>query len=236
MTALRWLAFGDLHAELWGMAWIPGEEGQGHAAVAAGEDIRVLAARLQDAGGNWELTGDGLELAVAAAGPDQPARATGSLTANGSERAIDASGWRAVTPELPEAGKLDSLRVLAAWFEGDEGLSVVAARPRKARGQEGDELSAALFESGRVQSVIEARLSTTYTRDGIPSRVGVELWVSVSTDDAEAPTERPHRVAGEAVGPRAAWSERGLELGAQPIRWHSHGRDGTGVYVLGRPG
>ena len=46
--------------------------------------------------------------------------------------------------------------------------------------------------------------------------------------------EHPHRVAGEAAGPRVPWTEGDLNLGAQPFRWHSHGRDGAGVYLLGR--
>jgi hypothetical protein len=58
--------------------------------------------------------------------------------------------------------------------------------------------------------------------------------VSEPTEDPEKVNEHPHRVAGEAAGPRARWTEGPIELEAQPFRWHSHGRDGGGVYLLGR--
>jgi hypothetical protein len=40
------------------------------------------------------------------------------------------------------------------------------------------------------------------------------------------------RASGEAVGARASASSGDLELQAELFRWHSGGRDGTGLYLL----
>jgi hypothetical protein len=247
VTALRWLAFGDLDSAVWGLAWVRGDAGTGHAVLGSGPAARVAAAELESPGPDqeWRLHGDGFEIAVspaadAAGGLVRAAgglvRATGTLAADGDDRSIDAPGWRAAVDEPPATGELDSLRLVTAWFGDDEGLALLAVRPRKARGQENDEVTAALIESGTAGAVTDARLSTTYSGDGVPARAGVELWVSEPAEDPEASGERPQRLAGEAAGPPVAFTDQGIEFRAQPFRWHSHGRDGAGVYLLGRPG
>ncbi len=255
MTGLRWLAFGDLDAGVWGLAWMPGENGAGSVALGAGADAAVVRAELQ-AGGpaeDWLLRGEGLELMVSAEGEDvsvdgsspslkgvevdgvdQLARVKGNLTLQGTEHPVDSLAWRAVLHGLPEPDKLTSQRLVAAWFEPAGGLAALALRPRKARGQEDDLVSAALFESGQPVPVSDPRLSTTYTGDGVPVRAGVELWVSETVEPDQEPREHPHRAAGEAIGARATWTEGALGLSAQPFRWHAHGQDGAGVYVLGQ--
>ena len=95
-------------------------------------------------------------------------------------------------------------------------------------------MTAALVESGEPRVVADPRLSTTYGGEGVPARAGVELWVSEPAEEPETVKEHPHRLAGEATGPQVRWTDGGLGLGAQPFRWHSHGRDGAGVYLLGR--
>jgi hypothetical protein len=208
----------------------------GHAVLGADADTRVLEARLDATApaGEWRLDGDGLELVLSPVAADGLVRASGTLTLDGDERSVDAPGWRETVDEAPPADKLESVRLLAAWFGDDEALSLLAFRPRKARGQEGDTVTAALVEAGSLRTVSDPRLSTTYTGEGVPSRAGVELWVSEPTEDPETVNEHPHRVAGGAAGPRASWTDGGLELEAQPFRWHSHGEDGGGVYLLGR--
>lgn len=240
MNEARWLAFGDLDAGRWGAAWIPGETAVGHVALGTAEDAEVRSAELDSDDDGWRLRGDGLELDVSGANPDAGSergleRVSGSFTLSGSEHSVDALAWRE-SLSLPEPGELDSLRLLAAWLAGDEGLTLAATRPRKARGQEADLTSAVLVDSGGTHFVSDPRLSTTYDGNGVPSRAGVELWVQEPSEDPEEASERPHRFAGEASGPRAAWSEGWLELGAQPFRWHGHGVDGAGVYLLGRSG
>jgi hypothetical protein len=279
VTELRWLGFGDLDAGVWGLAWMPGEDGPGSVALGAGADVSVVRAELQAGGAadDWRLHGEGLELTISAVredvsvggsdstlegsdptleGIDQLARATGSFTLEGAEHQVDSLAWRAALRGLPELDKFTSQRLVAAWFEPADGLATLALRPRKARGQEGDLISAALYESGRPLPVSDPRLSTTYTGDGIPARAGVELWVSTPAaaeqererepaQEQEPEQERgpeqeeqehPHRAAGEALGPRAGWTEGQLKLSAQPFRWHSHGQDGAGVYLLGETG
>jgi hypothetical protein len=125
--------------------------------------------------------------------------------------------------------------LLAAWFDRDEALALSASRPRRARGQESDLITASLVESGLARTVIDPRLSTTYAGDGAPSRAGVELWVSEPSEEPDTNGERPYRIAGEAAGSAATWSEGELQLAAYPLRCHSHGRDGAGVYLVGRP-
>lgn len=233
MTALRWVAFGELDPARWGAALFAGEKGAGHVVLAAGDVKAVLGAELDAAGAAWCLRGDGFELTIAGTGEDTTDRATGSFTLDGREHDVDAPASREA---LGDPGELDSLRVLAAWFDGDESLTLSALRPRGAGGHEGERITTSLLESGQARTVIDPRLSTTYAGDGEPSRAGVELWVSEPSEDAEEATERPYRIAGEAVARGASWREGDLELAAYPFRCHSHGRDGAGVYVLGRPG
>jgi hypothetical protein len=260
VTALRWLAFGDRAGAVWGLAWIPGDNGHGHAALGTGIDSWVVDAELEgsDAGEQWRLRARGLELAISSGGDvldadgdglegfAQLADASGNFTLDGAQHAVEARAWRAALRGLPASGELDSVRLLAGWFGDDEALALLALRPGRARGHEDDVVTAALVERGKPRSVSDRRLSTTYTGEGVPSRAGVELWVSEPAEEpgtagelgtAEEPgtaEERAHRVAGEAAGAGATWTEGTLELGVEPFRWHSHDRDGTGVFLLGR--
>jgi hypothetical protein len=222
VSALDWLAFGD--GAVWGLTLLASDAAAGQMLLGAGGEARLVDAEFEPAEVGFRLHGDGLELAISPEG-----RATGSVLAGESERDIDAPAWRLAIGE-----DFDSLRLAAGWFDEQEALALLALRSRKARGQEADRIQAVLVEAAGAQTVSDPRLSTTYTGDGVPSRVGVELWVSEPSDEPESSSERPHRAAGEAAGPGVSWHADGLELGAQPFRWHSHGRDGTGVYVLGR--
>jgi hypothetical protein len=248
-VTVRCLAFGDLDAGVWGAAWIPGD-GPVSVAAGAGPASAVAAAELEGDGvdRDWSLRGDGLELSIAAAGDpagieaasaldgvDQLSHATGRITLDGTEHQIDAPGWRAVLGTLPNDDELLSLRLVSAWFGPGDGLALLALRPRRARGQEGDLVAATVFEPERALPVSDPRLSTTYAASGLPARAGVELWTVTEPVEPEGePQEHPHRAAGEALGPRATWTEGRLALEAAPFRWHSNGRDGAGVYLLGQ--
>lgn len=245
MTQLRWLAFGDLDSAVWGLAWGHDDGDDGQAVIGAGDEHRVLPARLDATGAaGWRLHGDALDLTAVPAetGLDGATgqlgglvRVRGEIALDDAQRAVDTGGWAAAA-EVPAARELDSLRLLAAWFGDDEGLALLSLRPRKSLGQEGDAVTVSLIEAGAARDVIDPRLSTTYDGNGVPTRAGVELWVSEPSEDSEDVSERPHRLAGEAVEGPAVFSDHGLELRAQPFRWHVQGRDGTGVYLLGSPG
>jgi hypothetical protein len=245
VTPLRWLAFGDLDSAAWGLAWAQGDDERGQMVIGTPDDVSVLEAHLEASSPDeWRLHGDAFELtAVPAAGPGLDGagallgglvRVQGTAALEGDQRPVSARGW-AGAGDVPSATELDSLRLLAAWFDDGEGLAVLAVRPRRARGQEGDDLTVSLIETGVTREVIDPRLSTTYDGHGAPTRAGMELWVSEPSEDPESVSERPHRLAGEAVERPAVFSDHGLELRAQPFRWHAQGRDGAGVYVLGSP-
>ncbi len=63
----------------------------------------------------------------------------------------------------------DSVRDFSAWFAPGDGVDCGRSRPRKAKGHDADEVSAAVFEEGEVLRVADPRLSTTYTPNGDPA-------------------------------------------------------------------
>jgi len=228
------VAFGDLEQGIWGLAW--------GAAVAIGTPDRTATAdailHADGASGDWALSGSALELTLAPHGDAfqdergfaQLCRVRGRVTLPDGERSIDCLGARTAEP-LPDPAQLGSLRQVLAWFEPDLGLALSAARPRRARGQESDQVRAGVLEGGGATSVIDPRLSTTYAADGTPLRAGLELWLG-----EEEGEQYPRRAAGEAIGPAvSADAGEGLTIDARLFRWHSRGLDGAGVYVLARP-
>jgi hypothetical protein len=257
MSESRALAFGELSSGLWGVAWSPAQDGPIEVAVGAGPEADVLTATLTGSGedGEWRLDGDRVELALspsAAAtrpggGPDarlegfdQLCRASGRLTLGGGERAVSCLASRSARDGTLQLERIESFRLLTAWFEPDEGLALIALRPRKSRGQESDLVSASVLEPRRPPVLVtEPRLSTTYTAAGVPARAGVELWIeeAVAEDQGEeavSSEQFPRRAAGEALGAGTEWHAAGFALHAVPLVWHSRGRDGAGTYLLGR--
>ena len=117
---------------------------------------------------------------------------------------------------------------MSIWFAVDDGLAMTAARRRKAKGHDRDLTVAAILEAAGGPAVEEPRLSTTYDADGAPARMGLELWLP--EENGEQPY--PRRAAGEAAGVAASATGDGAELTARPLRCHSRGNDGTGVYLL----
>jgi hypothetical protein len=253
-AGLQTLAFGSLDGGLWGCVWAEG--GAGTAALgslqasngAALTGLVTVSETLDDAdwtitGSDWGAGGDRLSLTVTAVSPpasssalpgfEQLVRVRGHAgLGDGAAREIDCLGLRVVRPEL-DLGQLDSVREVAAWFEGDEAMSLTALRPRGAAGHERDSVSAAIFDPERVREVEDPRLSTTYGRDGLPLRAGLELWLAVEGDEEQ---QFPRRAAGEALGAGARFSHAALELQARPLRWHSLGLEGAGLYLLARAG
>jgi hypothetical protein len=161
-------------------------------------------------------------------GPDAPmlCRVTGTVTA-GEEHAIDCAGVRVLVP-APKSAKTApaSARMVAGFLDDGAAVALVAVRPRNVAHQDGDVVSAALFDPDAWVGVTDPRLSTTYDGSGTPTRTNLELWVG------EGDNEFPRRAAGEVSGPGGSVAADGLALQAAPLTCHSRGRAGAGVYAL----
>lgn len=233
---MRTLTFGDLESGVWGVAWDLGVDQPGFALVGDRASAAAPAAALTD---DWKLSGEGLEVETSAeedGAPDDLVEVRGQVLLGGAERDIDCLGRRASPPDLDPVA-FESVRDVAAWFAIDDGLAVTAARPRRSRGQQGDELTAVVFESGETLAVAEPRLSTGYDSAGRPTRAGVELWLIPPGEDDESTDEKhryPRRAAGEATGEPATLTAGALSVEARLFRWHAHGRVGAGVYTMVR--
>jgi hypothetical protein len=238
--ALRTLAFGDLDASVWGVAWFP-EPGQpGFVAIGTDESSATLDATLDgdDETGEWRLHGDGIELTASpgdaplvGAGDDfdQLCRVHGQVDVEGAQREVDCLGRRAVHAATDKLDRFESIRDVSAWFDESHGLALVALRPRKSRGQDSDQVTAAALEPETTPAVTDPRLSTIYAADGQPLRVGLELWLGEDEDE-----QFPRRAAGETVGVAATGHAGLFDVRAQFVRWHGRGGDGGGVYLLAR--
>ena len=238
---LRTVAFGDLDGRLWGAAVQRGDAGlvfgSGGAAAGASAPEWIVEDRA------WRLTGDAFELHVEPRGeapaPDpggdgsEPevtglqefCRVHGRISLGGVEQILDCGGTRSVVNGL-DAAAVGSARVVSGWFGPDEAITVMALRPRRASDHQADLIAATLFDPDGWVPVDDPRLSTTYTHAGDPARTSLELWVS----DGE--NEFPRRAAGEAAGPSAVVRAGELQLRVAPLRCHSRGLEGAGVYVL----
>lgn len=247
-AALRTLAFGTLEPPLWGIGWFPDPAGSGLAALGDGGANAALAAvelSAGDDGDDWRLDGDGGALVVAPvaeaasvqaaqdaiAGYDQLCRVTGRFAVDGEPRAVDCLGVRTWFAGPIELERYDSIRAVASWFEPDEALTLTAFRTRKAKGHDAELVTGAVIGPEGAMPAEDPRLSTTYEADGWPVRAGLELWLAPA-EGSDRQYQR--RASGEASGPRVETAASGLEVRAEPFRWHSRGRDGAGMYILAR--
>jgi hypothetical protein len=229
----QFFAFGEPDGELFGVATV----WDGGSCSSLGTGIRAYGA---DPDEEWRLAGEGVELAFAPVGAvaeldladagtralHQLAHVRGIMVVDGVEREVDCSGARSRRFGTPDGKRFESLRAVSGWFGGEDGLAVLAARPRRARGHNTELVSAVLLEGGFATPVTEPRLSSTYTADGAPARVGLELWLG-DDDDAD---QYARRAAAEAIGRSVVCGEppRRSEL----LRWRMQGRVGVGVYDL----
>jgi hypothetical protein len=239
--ALRTVAFGALDGRVWGAAVKSGNAGvvfgSGDSAAGTSEPEWTVEDRA------WRLAGDGFDLHVEPRG-EAPAddrgsagsepevsglqefcRVHGTVSLGGAEQIVDCGGTRSVIDGL-DAEAIGSARVVSGWFGPDEAITVIALRSRGAFDHQADLIAATLFDPDGWVPVDDPRLSTTYTQAGDPARTSLELWVS----DGE--NEFPRRAAGEAAGPSAVVTAGELELRVAPLRCHSRGLEGAGVYVL----
>jgi hypothetical protein len=242
-SQLRTLAFGDIAGGIWGAAI------SGAAPVLAFGDATgttasssALECAWSPDGRGWRLIGDGFDLHVEPGGEDleesaaadgtealsgfqELCRVQGTVTLAGSAAEIDCVGTRCVIEGL-DAGSLGSVRAVSGWFDDDEAFMLLALRGTRGVGQEADLVAATLFDPKGWVPVADPRLSTTYAGSGLPARANLELWIG------EGENEFPRRAAGEASGAGAAAVAGGVELRVIPLRCHSRGREGSGVYVL----
>ncbi len=250
--AVRTVAFGDVDEGVWGIAWVPDPREPGFVCLgAAGRSVPSSASLVGEWGEEeWRLEPDGTQLSVRpvgdavpatgadglSAGFDQLCRVSGTFALAGTEQKVDCLGRRGTRMQALDLDRFTSVRDVSAWFEPGDGLALVALRPGKARGQESDVISAAVLDPKGPRAVAESRLSTTYGADGRPERAALELWLAGEDGDETQQPQYPRRAAGEAVGPYAAKTVGPLDVQAGLFRWHSRGRDGAGVYLLGRRG
>jgi hypothetical protein len=242
-NALRTVAFGDLDTGLWGAAVATGAQ-PAAAVIGAGANAHSAEVDLEgtSSGEAWTLAGEGVELMITALGEpvagsggkdpgqdgfDQLCRVDGRITRDGREQEVSTLGVRGTRETTISAGGFASMRDVAVWFEQGDGMALAAFRPAGAKGQDADVVSASVLGPENPGPVEDPRLSTTYAGDGSVSRAGLELWLGGEEDQ-----QMLRRASGEAVGARASASSGDLELQAELFRWHSGGRDGTGLYLL----
>jgi hypothetical protein len=235
-------AFGDPGTGIWGVA---ARSSQLAVATFAPE------LEIEDAADEALLGYGGLELRFTPTGPPAPfAPAPGQIQVcavegavhwDGAEHDLACLGMRATFS--PPGDKHESIRAVAAWLDPEDGFALVSLRPAGGRGHDADVVSCALLEDGRPLDVEEARFSTTYGGDGVPSRAGVELWLVGA--DAEEPgdeepkppdsgpdTRYPRRAAGERAGDGAEVALGEATARADLFTWHARGIHGAGVYLL----
>jgi hypothetical protein len=247
VTALHVVAFAELRTMSWGVSWSTDPGTPARLALRRGSASAVLDGALSDN----RFDADGVALTFTALAPafhsrdaggrlerqDQLCEVSGRIRIDGQDAEVESLGCRSSAETGIELSQLDSFRFLAAWLDPHSGLSLTALRPAKARGHEADIVAAAILDDPPAPPVLDPRLSTTYTDTGLPAKAGLELWLSEEEEaepDGGAPPQYPRRAAGEVVGPGLDWGQDDVELHASMLRWHSHGGEGPGVYVLGR--
>jgi hypothetical protein len=251
VTLIRILAFGASSGETWGVGWMPQGTDPSRLAVRLGSSEAVVDASLElEDEGPWRLEGEGCSLLLAPTGPaitshdsdgqlerrDQLCEVSGRIQVEGQEAEISCLGWAGEVQSESALDKPDSVRFLAGWLEPENGFSLIAVRPRRARDHEGDLVAAGVVDQPTAR-VVDPRLSTTYREQGAPARAGVELWLEPEEAEnagEETSLQYPRRAVGEAGQPGLDWEQGKLKLHASLMHWHSRGREGPGVYLLGR--
>ena len=226
MSDLYWLAFGTGAA--WGLTLLADGAGSGQVLLGAGPETRLVEAQLEPSEGGLRLRGEGLELAVSPAG-----HATGSGVIGGTERRIEAPAGSSRSGAPAILARCGSRRVGSTIRMASR--SWPCARRRHADRRATGSRRCSSRRRKRRRSTTRASRPRT-TGDGGRSRVGVELWVDRARGGFRVESE-PSRTARPArrTGARHQAAQTSLELRAQPFRWHSRGRDGAGMYILGPP-
>jgi hypothetical protein len=139
------------------------------------------------------------------------------------EAAAADSQWR--VESQPDWDRLEGIRTVSARFEDGRVLGVVSLRPRGAPGHGDDLVIARLVDpDGQVTSIEEALVSVQYDADGIPRRLGIELWPD--------PDSAALRVAADRKEDAEAQAGEGT---AVALAFRLDGTAGSGVYQVVRP-
>ncbi len=231
-SQLRIISFGDLDGEVWGAAIQAGQPAIAFhtpdgGSAAAGDG----AFSLTEESDGWRLGGDRFELLAVPVhdGGHGPEAGSELCVVSGTLAGSDVQCLGTITsrPGL-KRGRLDSVRGLSGWFASDRGLELLALRPAGGRGHEADQIAATVFEPEGAIAVDDPRISTTFRAGELPSRASLELWIG------EGEEQYPRRAAAEANGEPSEANGDGVSLQVTPLRCHTGGLDGAGVYVLAR--
>jgi len=138
-------------------------------------------------------------------------------------RPVECLGTATEAQAPPAWEDLDALRSISALFEPDRALLAVARRPRGARGQDEELVTAHLLAGDETAGAEEVRLSTVYDGDGRQRSAGLELWLPG--------LDFPRRASGTVLA-GASIALEGLRVNAAVFSWHMEGRHGVGAYDL----
>jgi hypothetical protein len=135
------------------------------------------------------------------------------------EPSADQPVWR-LGGEL-DWDEIEAVRVVSARLDDGRLLAIVALRPPDAEGH-GDELVVGAMGAGTddFAQLHETLLSTEYGADGLPRRIGAELYPSE--------TSIPIRVAGESTA-SASFDSGGVQRTSASLKLRSAGATGTGA-------
>jgi hypothetical protein len=169
---------------------------------------------------------EALSISVAVPGGGEPLRLTWdrraaeSLAADGPD-GRGRSPWR--LEGEPDWEAAEALRLVSAVFEDGRTLALAALRPRGTAGHDRDSVAHHLEESGERIALTEALLSTEYDADGLPRRIGVELWAE--------PESQPMRLAADRQGEVEVAGD-GVRRELARMSFRLEGASGTGTYEL----
>jgi hypothetical protein len=131
------------------------------------------------------------------------------------------SPWR-VAGEV-DWERAEALRLVSAVFEDGRALAVAALRPRGAPGHDADSVAHHLLDAGEAVQFADALLSTQYDAEGLPRRIGLELWA-----EGESP---PLRVAADREGEVEVTGD-GIRREVARMSFRLDGTVGAGVYEV----
>lgn len=84
------------------------------------------------------------------------------------------ASWR-LAGEL-DWDEIEALRIVSAALPDGRGLALASVRPAGAAGHGEEIVGAVLVANGAAEEVVEALISTEYDGDGLPRRLGLELY------------------------------------------------------------
>lgn len=119
--------------------------------------------------------------------------------------------------------EIEAVRVLSVRLDDGRLIAIVALRPAGAPGHGEDVVAGAIGDPESFEQLDETLISTEFGSDGMPSRVGLELYAS--------PDAIPLRVAGD-VNATASTLEGGLRRISAALTVRAAGDEGAGALDL----